>query len=472
MDDPSSLSSVLLLILLIAFHAWMQFAYTVLTNFRRAPLRERSEAGDKNAQHTLTLSDDLPRLYITTQLVLVLVRFAIVAVATVQIAEPIIYAEQGSIFPDPGIGYAAVLVPVALLVYIIGDLVPSVLGNALADQAVSLVTSIIRPVMFVFSPLVALLVRLGKAIANLTGGEEPGKAVTEEEIMSLVNVGQRGGTIEDEEKEMIYSVLQFGETLAREVMVPRPDVTAIEIDQPLREALAKFIESGHSRIPVYEEEIDNIQGLLYAKDLLTLLYNGDQEATIRSIMRPAYFVPETKRADMLFKEMQERKVHLAVIVDEYGGTAGLVTIEDLVEEIVGDIKDEFDENEEAEYIQLGEHEYLVDGGLNLDDLNEMMDIDLPTDEADSLGGYIYSQLGRVPQVGETIVEAEHLVTMRIEGVDNRRIRKVHIIKVDPPNDDATSESEEGRDSDRRRSQRARNGASDPVETTAQAKPAQ
>lgn len=472
MDDPSSLSSVLLLILLIALHAWMQFAYTVLTNFRRAPLRERSEAGDKNAQHTLTLSDDLPRLYITTQLVLVLVRFAVVAVATVQIAEPIIYAEQGSIFPDPGIGYAAVLVPVALLIYVIGDLVPSVLGNAYADQAVSLVTSIIRPVMFVFSPLVALLVRLGKVIANLTGGEDPGKAVTEEEIMSLVNVGQRGGTIEDEEKEMIYSVLQFGETLAREVMVPRPDVTAIEIEQPLREALAKFIESGHSRIPVYEEEIDNIQGLLYAKDLLTLWYNGDQDATIRGIMRPAYFVPETKRADMLFKEMQERKVHLAVIVDEYGGTAGLVTIEDLVEEIVGDIKDEFDENEEAEYIQLGEHEYLVDGGLNLDDLNEMMDIDLPTDEADSLGGYIYSQLGRVPQIGETIVEVEHLVTMRIEGVDNRRIRKVHIIKVDPPSDDATGESEEGRDSDRQRSQSARNGASDPVETTAQAKPAQ
>jgi CBS domain containing-hemolysin-like protein len=285
-------------------------------------------------------------------------------------------------------------------------------------------------------------------------------------------VGQRGGTIEDEEKEMIYSVLQFGETLAREVMVPRPDVTAVEIDQPLEEALKKFIESGHSRVPVYEEEIDDIKGLLYAKDLLTLWHNGEQQATIRAIMRPAYFVPETKRADMLFKEMQERKVHLAVIVDEYGGTAGIVTIEDLVEEIVGDIKDEYDINEEAEYIQLGEKEYIVDGSMNLDDLNEMMDIDLPTDEADSIGGYIYSQLGRVPDVGETIEESEHHVSMRIEAVENRRIRKVHIIRIDPPADDEADDTEQTRDSDKRRGVDGRNRVDEAIETEAQPKPAQ
>ena len=445
MDDASS-SSVILLLLLIALNGWMEFSYAVLTNFRRNPLRERSDEGDKKARRTLRLADDLPRLYITTQLILMLVRVGIAAVASIQIAAPL-----ADTMAQPALAYLVVLLPIALITYIVGDLIPSAYGNAYADQAVSFVASIIRPWVIIFGPLVALFVRLSQMISKASGGEELSKSVTEEEILTMVDVGQRGGTIEDEEKEMIYSVLQFGETIAREVMVPRPDVVAVEIEQPLSDAVKEFIESGHSRIPVYEEEIDNIKGLLYAKDMLNLWHKGDQTATIRSVMRPAYFVPETKRADMLFKEMQERKIHLAVIVDEYGGTAGIVTIEDLIEEIVGDIRDEYDINEEAEYVQLGENEYVVDGGMNLSDLNEMLDTDLPTDEADSIGGYIYSQLGRVPDVGETIEESELHVTMRIEAVDNRRIRKVHIIRMEPPKTGGEAdETEPASNGDRRR----------------------
>lgn len=438
MDDPSSY--VFLLAILIALHGWMAFSYAVLTNFRRTPLRERAEASDKSAKRILNLSDDLPRLYISTQITLMLVRFTIAAIATVQLAAPLTAS-----FPEPGLAYIVVLLPLALITYILGELVPSAFGNAYADQAVSFVTAVIRPFVVLLSPLVALFIRISKALTRMVGGEELRKAVTEEEIMSLVDVGQKGGTIEDEEKEMIYSVLQFGETLAREVMVPRPDVGAIEINQSLDEALAKFLETGHSRLPVYEKEIDDIKGLLYAKDLLTLWHNdGGSQATIRALMRPAYFVPETKRADVLFKEMQERKVHLAVVVDEYGGTAGIVTIEDLLEEIVGDIRDEYDINEEAEFVKLGENEYIVDGGMNLDDLNVMMDIDLPTDEADSVGGYIYSKLGRVPDIGETIEEPDHHVRMRIEAVENRRIRKVHIVRIEPPAETATEEVKSSR----------------------------
>lgn len=467
MDDPSSYS-ILLLVLLIALHGWMEFSYAVLTNLRRSPLRERSEAGDKNARRTLTLSNDLPRLYISTQIALTMLRFAIAAVATVQLAVPLTSA-----FTEPGLAYVAVLLPIALLTYIVGDLVPSAFGNAYADQAASLVTSVMRPIVVIFSPLVALFNRLNKTITSISGGEELSKAVTEEEIMSLVDVGQRGGTIEDEEKEMIYSVLQFGETLAREVMVPRPDVVAIEIDHSLDEALAKFIETGHSRLPVYEDEIDDIKGLLYAKDLLTFWHSDSgKQATIRALMRPAYFVPETKRADVLFKEMQERKIHLAVIVDEYGGTAGIVTIEDLLEEIVGDIRDEYDVNEEAEFVQLGDNEYIVDGGMNLDDLNVMMDIELPTDEADSVGGYIYSKLGRVPDIGETIEEPEHHARMRIEAVENRRIRKVHIVRIEPPAETDTEEVQTTRETDKRRTTGMHKRVNDSVESETQPKPAQ
>jgi CBS domain containing-hemolysin-like protein len=440
--DEGSLSSFAALIILIALHSGVELAYAALTNARHTPLREQSERGDKQARRILRLSDDLPRLNITRQILLLALRFAIAAVATLQIAQPLIRAEDAAgVFIVPELGYLAVLLPTALVTYMLGELVPQAFGQVYADQLAPAVMPAMRLLVFLLSPLTALFLSLSRAVTRMTGGEELAKAVTEEEIMTLVDVGQQGGTIEDDEKEMIYSVLQFGETLAREVMVPRPDITAVEIDEPLSEAIKLFLESGHSRIPVYENEIDNIKGLLYAKDLLTLLVDGGGTTRpIRALMRPAYFVPETKRADALFEEMQERKIHLAVVVDEYGGTAGLVTIEDLVEEIVGDIRDEYDVNEEVEYTVLGDGEYVVDGGMNLEDLSAMLEIDLPNDENDSIGGYVYSKLGHVPEVGEVIEEPNLL--MRVDAVENRRIRKVYIARRTPPEAE-TGDADEG-----------------------------
>ena len=420
------------LIVLIVLHGATELSYSALTNARRASLKEQSDKGDKKAGRTLKLADDFAHLGMTRQLFLTSVRFAIVAIATVRIADPLIHAEDAAgVFLIPELGYLAVLLPTALITYIIGELVPEALGQSFADQVAPVVTTPARVLVVVLSPLVALFMSLSRTLTRLIGAEAMDKAVTEQEIMTLVDVGQQGGTIEDNEKEMIYSVLQFGETIVREVMVPRPDITAVEIDQPLSEAVRNVIESGHSRIPVYEGEIDNIKGLIYAKDLLKLLTDGAAtHKPIRELMRPAYFVPETKRADALFKEMQERKVHIAVVVDEYGGTSGLVTIEDLVEEIVGDIKDEYDINEEAEYTRLGENEYSIDGGMNIDDLKDLLDITLPDDANDSIGGYIYSKLGHVPEVGEVVEEPTLL--MRVDAVENRRIRKVYIAKRTPP----------------------------------------
>ncbi|MCZ2097750.1 MAG: hemolysin family protein, partial [Anaerolineae bacterium] len=418
-------------------------AYTALTNARRTPLREQSERGDAKASRILQVADDLLRLSMTRRIFLTLVRFALVAVASVSVAEPLIRAEDAmGVFLVPELGYIAVLLPVALITYIFGDLVPTTLGQPYADQLAPIVSMPMRALVLIFSPLVALFMSISRTLARASGAEDMAKAVTEEEIMSLVDVGQQGGAIEVDEKEMIYSVLQFGETLAREVMVPRPDVTAVEINEPLTSTVKMFMDTGHSRLPVFEEAIDNVKGLLYAKDLLKLLVDGQlTQRSIRDMLRPAYFVPETKRADTLFEEMQDRKVHLAVVVDEYGGTAGIVTIEDLVEEIVGDIKDEYDVNEEAEYTQVGVGEYVVDGAMNLDDLNELLDSDLPTDENDSVGGYVYSKLGHVPDVGEMIEEPTLL--MRVDAVENRRIRKVYIAKRTPPPEEGEgSESDE------------------------------
>lgn len=453
--EDGSISTVLLIIALILFHGGMELTYAVLTNVRRNALRERAESGEPTAKRILLLTDNIPQLYITAQIFLMLVKFAIVAIATVDLAEPLIHAQAlagGRIVPE--LGYLAVLFPTAILTYLLGDLVPSALGNTYADRLAPLVSTPMRLFTLILSPLVKLFMSLSDTVSRITGGEEMDKAVTEEEIMTLVEDGQKGGTIEDEEKEMIYSVLQFGETLAREVMVPRLDLTAIEADMPLSEVVKVLIETGHSRVPVYEEDIDNIKGLLYAKDLLKLWNDGSSMARkAHDVMRPAYFVPETKRADVLFKELQEKKVHLAVIVDEYGGTAGIVTIEDLVEEIVGDIQDEYDLNEEAEYTKVGENAYIVDGGMNLGDLNELLDIDLPTDENDSIGGYVYSQLGHVPDVGETIETPT--LHMRVDAVENRRIRKVSIARVLPPTPEAEAAAEEA----------ARTPKSTPIVTT-------
>jgi len=465
--EDGSISTVLLLIALIIVHGTMELTYAVLTNVRRNAFRERAESGDRAAKRITRLTDDIPRLYITAQVFLMLVKFAIVAVATVDLAEPLISAQEitgNRIIPE--IGYLAVLLPIALLTYLVGDLVPSALGNAYADQLARLVAMPMRVISVILAPLVKVFMSLSDTLSRITGGEEIDKAVTEEEIMTLVEDGQKGGTIEDEEREMIYSVLQFGETLAREVMVPRPDLTAVEAGTPLSEAVKLLIKTGHSRIPVYDEDIDNIKGLLYAKDLLKLW--GDA-ATVnkksRDIMRPAYFVPETKRADVLFKELQEKKIHLAIIVDEYGGTAGIVTIEDLIEEIVGDIQDEYDLNEEAEYVSVGENAYIVDGGMNLGDVNELLDIDLPDDENDSIGGYVYSKLGHVPEIGETIETPT--LHLRVDEVENRRIRKVYIARVTPP----TPETEAAAAADA--AEESRTPKSTPVVTpTVQPKPAQ
>jgi CBS domain containing-hemolysin-like protein len=455
--SEGSLSTLLTLAILIAAHGTLEFAFAALSNCRRLPLQERAGDGDKRARRALSLSDDLLRLRMAADLLRLIFRFTTAAVAALGFAIPLLNEDNTL---DPAVELALALIPTALVSFVLGGVLPAALGAAYADRAARWAAPLMSLLLFVLQPALTALVAINQAIIRLAGSEELGKSVTEEEIMTLVNVGQQDGTIEDDEKAMIYSVLQFNETIAREVMVPRLDMVAVEIETPLREALDEFIRSGHSRIPVYEDNIDNVRGILYAKDLLRLLAEmverdpNTARAPIRDLIRPAYFVPETKRADALFKEMQERKVHIAIIVDEYGGTAGLLTIEDLIEEIVGDIRDEFDFNEEAEYVQLGENEYIVDGSMNLDDLEELLGVALPQEDSDSVGGLIYSRLERVPQIGDTVTLEEERLCLRVTLVQDRRIRKVHVQRLPPlpePQAEADEESKPAPTRSRRRS---------------------
>lgn len=261
-------------------------------------------------------------------------------------------------------------------------------------------------------------------------GEAQGRMplVTEEEIMVMVDAGEEGGVIEQEEKAMIYSIFQLGDTLAREVMVPRIDIRAFEADTPLLEAANAMLDSGYSRAPVYTDSIDNIVGLVYLKDLLATWLKEHENRPIKHYLREAYFVPEAKKLDDLLAEMQAKQIHMAIVVDEYGGTAGLVTIEDIVEEIVGEIRDEYDVEEEASFQQIGEREYIFSGGIDLDDVNRLMDAELVKDTSETLGGFIYSQLGRVPAAGDRI-EAGGLVLI-VEEVSGRRIHRVRAMRAE------------------------------------------
>ena len=280
-------------------------------------------------------------------------------------------------------------------------------------------------IYWLFLPFSSLMVFiLGPNVNRMTIS-----SMTEEDLKNWVEMGQPEGSLEKGEREMIYSIFQFGDTLTREIMVPRIDVLALDIQSTLGEARETFVQGGHSRVPVYEDTVDNVVGLLYAKDLLSLQQDDDLIVHHRDLLRLAYFVPESKKADEVLAEMQTRNMHMAIVVDEYGGVAGVVTLEDIVEEIVGEIRDEYDESEELPYFQVGENEYIFQGRVDLNIFNEVMGTHIATDNADTIGGYIYGEFGDVPIGGEQ-VQADD-VTLTVEQVDGRRIMKVRAKRLLP-----------------------------------------
>jgi putative hemolysin len=296
-----------------------------------------------------------------------------------------------------------------------------------------------RLIAFLFYPLT--LITVG-AIKPPSRSEQGVNGLTDEELRSLVGSDNEEGILEQEERKMISSIFRLGNTLAREIMIPRIDVNALEVEVSLEKAVDCLLKTGHSRMPVYEESVDNILGLLYAKDLLPIWREGSQITSLQDILRPAYFVPEAKKVDELLAEMQARRIHMAIVVDEYGGVAGLVTLEDIVEEIVGEIQDEYDQAEESPFQVLQSGEYIFQGRVDLDDFNEIMGSYLPPDEADTIGGFIYNRVGRVPTNGESL-QIDNLV-LTVEQVSGRRIRKVRAYWASTGQD----EEKEGSDANR------------------------
>jgi CBS domain containing-hemolysin-like protein len=295
---------------------------------------------------------------------------------------------------------------------------------------------LIQLLVLLLWPVTMLVRRVGRQVGNHEVDTSVETALLSEDgLRRLISAAEEEEPIEESEKQMIASILEMDETVAREVMVPRIDMVALNVETSLSDALAVIIEAGHSRIPVYEENIDQVVGFLYAKDVLKAFANNQTDVPIRTLLRLPYLVPMSKKVNMLLREMQRDRVHIAMVVDEYGGIAGLVTIEDILEEIVGEIQDEYDSNEET-FVQLLEpNQYLLNARLDLYTLAKLLDVELPEDDADTLGGLIYSELGHVPVAGEVVeVGGWRFTVLSLEG---RRIEEVRAEAIDPAGDALT-----------------------------------
>jgi len=421
------MNSVLILVILLIVQCLLTAMYFALANVRRRALKD---SGDRRAQQALKLAENSQTLLAAYQYTsLLLSMFIAVSLMKTFIPEVETALQQARITAEWAQVVALVItIPIsAVVVMLLGHQFPAAVLSGRVDGAALLVAPLMRLIVALLTPIIKLTQAISERGGRLLGGSG---AVTliEEEIKSLIEAGSQEGNIEIDEKAMIYSVFKFGDTVVREVMVPRIDIVSLEINDGIHTALDKIVKAGHSRIPVYEETIDNIKGFLYAKDLLTIWHEKTEDYDLKKILRDAYFVPESKPADDLLTEFKTRETHIAIVIDEYGGTAGLVTLEDLLEEIVGEIRDEYDFFEEAPYERLSEHEYICKAGIDLDDLNELLDISLATDENDTLGGYIFTNVGRIPEVGYNFIESGvQFEVLALKG--RRRISKVRVTKL-------------------------------------------
>jgi CBS domain containing-hemolysin-like protein len=420
---PDPFSGLIALALLLLLNSVLAASRSALVNASKPRLRQMREQGVGGADLAARVAEDSTPLIATIRVAQTTVRFFIAALAALLFAPGL--AEQFGAWP-PLAGYAysaalfVVLALTALFVAGAGEVLPEAAVLRAPEQAALVFAPFVALLEWLLSPAVRILLwASGRVTAPVAGQRVP--FVTEEEIKTLVDAGEEGGVLEEEEKEMIYSIFDIGDTVAREIMVPRIDVLALDVETPIPSAVDAVISAGHSRIPVYQGNIDNIVGLLYAKDLLRVWKEGGQ-ASLRGLLRPAYFIPETKKADDLLAELQQKRIHMAVVVDEYGGVAGLVTLEDIVEEIVGEIRDEYDVNEESLYERVSDDEYIFDARIPLDEVNELLGLQLSSEDSDTLGGFIYGQLGHVPASGEKVpADATRFEVLTVAG---RRIRKV------------------------------------------------
>jgi len=417
------LNEILILALLVVCSAFFSMSETALTSVSRIKIKKFLGQGFFGAKALYDLRENPNKMLSTILVGNNLVNMGAASLATYIFIN--LFERRGLM--SESVAVTAAALTMTFLVLIFGEITPKTIAIRLSDRIALFVAPVISFLSLIFYPVIYVLDILCRPLIKLFGGDAVSKVpfVTEEELKMLLSVGHEEGVLEQEEKEMIHSIFEFGDTTAKAVMTPKPDMVCLEVSTPLKEAAARIIEAGHSRIPVYEGTVDNITGVLFAKDLIGIFAMGKQ-ADLRELLRPPLFVPESKKLDDLLRQMQSCHMHIAIIVDEYGGTAGIVSLEDLIEEIVGEIKDEFDIEEKTVDI-LSDGSALVDARLSVVEVNEKVGTALPEGDYDTVGGFVVSLLGKLPTVGD-IARFEDL-RIYVERVFKKRITRIKIVRL-------------------------------------------
>jgi len=428
--NPSHSYALLALLVLTLLNGFFTLAEVALNTVRNARLQDLIEAGGADgaaAGSAQKLMRQPTRVVATVQVGITLASFAVAAIAAATLAPDWARLLPPGLTPHPVRTMTVVLTGLtALVTIVVGEIVPRSVALRRPDQAALLIARPLRFFMVLFAPLAGVALLLSNLLVRPFGLTATFAApmITEEELRALLEASAQSGAIEEDEKEIIRNVISFGDTDVRQVMTPRIDIRAIDIGGGLPALLELIMESGHSRIPVYEGSVDAIIGIVHAKDLLPALARGEVVVDLRAVMRLPLIVPENRRVDDLLDEFRRSSVQLAVIQDEYGGTAGLVTVEDLLEELVGEIQDEYD-REDPMLSPLGPGVWRIDARMAIDDLNEHLDLDLPHEDFDTVGGFVFGQLGRQLEEGES-VHYEDLEFV-VEKTDGRRVDKLRLI---------------------------------------------
>ncbi|WP_207736693.1 MULTISPECIES: hemolysin family protein [unclassified Clostridium] len=443
-------SQLLLQVVLIALNAFFAATEIAVISLNENKLRHQAEQGDKKAKQMLRMVQTPAGFLSTIQIGITLAGFLASAFAAENFSDKLVQflvKDCGfTVLPEQTLDVISIIVITLILSYftlVLGELVPKRVAMKRSEKVARAASGVIHFLSVVMKPIVWLLSVSTNGVLRLMRIDpaEKEEAVTEEEIRLMVDIGQERGTIAADEREMIDNIFEFNNTTAEEIMVHRTDMSVIGLDDTPEDILALIEETGLSRFPVYGEDIDDIRGIVSTRQFL-LNQRHENPLPLSKIMRPAYFVPESVRADILFREMQKTKTHLAIVVDEYGGTSGLVTMEDLLEEIVGNIYDEFDPQDVQELQPLAENLWRVSGGIDLETLGEALEMELPTEEEyDTLGGLVFSQLTAIPEDGSRVTVEVAGLHIEVEELIEHRVEWALVSKLPPQTPPEESESE-------------------------------
>ena len=430
--DPSSTLAVLGLLLALLLAVWVTAARVVLASVSRARVEQLAAEKQPRADVLLTLLENPLRTALTLSLL-----NSLAWIAT------LLFAAYVAARLD-GVAVVAAMALTFVGVYVL----KGVAGLGAMTRGMPLALGVASPLALVLrgtSPLLDFTDWLTHRLRGKESASNDRERISDAELQMIVaevDEGRGFEKIEPEERAMITGVMGMGERWVSEIMIPRIDVVALDVETPLGDALDVIVQHAHSRVPVYEGDIDHVVGMVYAKDLLKIWRDHRENESLRSVLRPAYFVPESKRVDELLAELQEHRVHMAMVVDEYGGTAGIVTIEDALEEIVGEIRDEYDTKEEPWVERVNATEAIFDARMNVDKVNDELGVSLPTEESDTLGGLVYDRLEKMPKVGDTVNVAD--ASIAVLGVVGRRIQKLRVRKLEAEHngDDADEKQRE------------------------------